>query len=348
MAQSCFGWWDTGHVIVGEIARRNLNEKAASQLQTLLALDQAYYTDTSALPYVATWMDYIKSSTSAFNTWHYINWPYCNATEPDPGCDANFPPPAVNLLTQLSLVADSLNLKSNKLKSDPYTKAWCLRMLTHLVGDLHQPFHNVGLFTPQFPTGDLGGNLFNINYTIDGQLINNTHALFDSVAGLYTGYMPHPRTDMYTSFILNETDGIVKDFPLSSFANVTDFFPSGNETSSDFFARWSLEGKALAISQGYDNLTVGCTPGEEYIKGLRVVLKKQIAIGGYRLAYLLNESNFELNGPVPTSEKATSSTQIIVIIALGVGLSVAAFFFGSWYQRKRSNQRPSDREEPFI
>jgi hypothetical protein len=45
--------------------------------------------------------------------------------------------------------------------------------------------HAITYFSPRFPRGDIGGNLFTINYTspVDGQNYNNLHSLYDSVGG---------------------------------------------------------------------------------------------------------------------------------------------------------------------
>ena len=47
------------------------------------------------------------------------------------------------------------------------------------MGDIHQPLHASSLFDKRFPYGDMGGNLFKINYT---EKIEQLHKLFDSGA----------------------------------------------------------------------------------------------------------------------------------------------------------------------
>ena len=55
-----------------------------------------------------------------------------------------------------------------------------MRLLIHIVGDMHQPLHNVNMYNYTYPNGDLGGNKEKL------MLLNNTlmilHSYFDSGA----------------------------------------------------------------------------------------------------------------------------------------------------------------------
>ena len=48
----------------------------------------------------------------------------------------------------------------NSNKSNAGDKKLALRLLIHVVGDIHQPLHAVTRVSSQLPEGDLGGNLF--------------------------------------------------------------------------------------------------------------------------------------------------------------------------------------------
>lgn len=37
-----------------------------------------------------------------------------------------------------------------------------MRMLLHLVGDIHQPLHNSNFYNASYVSGDMGGNLLKI------------------------------------------------------------------------------------------------------------------------------------------------------------------------------------------
>lgn len=65
-------------------------------------------------------------------------------------------------------------------KHETLEKSMMLRYLVHVMGDIHQPLHSAQLFDDElFPKGDIGGNLFLINYTKN---IENLHKFFDSGA----------------------------------------------------------------------------------------------------------------------------------------------------------------------
>jgi len=68
----------------------------------------------------------------------------------------------------------------NDLYKNVFEKSMMLRYLIHVVGDIHQPLHSVEFFDEvNFPKGDLGGNLFLIEYSKN---ISNLHKFFDSGA----------------------------------------------------------------------------------------------------------------------------------------------------------------------
>ena len=68
----------------------------------------------------------------------------------------------------------------NDMSTNVFEKSMMLRYLVHVVGDVHQPLHSVQLFDDvHFPKGDLGGNLFLINYS---ENIGNLHKFYDSGA----------------------------------------------------------------------------------------------------------------------------------------------------------------------
>lgn len=57
-------------------------------------------------------------------------------------------------------------------KKDPFTlftKGFAVRVLVHVVGDMHQPLHNLTLFDENFPApmGDVGGNDIKVLFDVD-------------------------------------------------------------------------------------------------------------------------------------------------------------------------------------
>ena len=153
-----FGWWgQTGHRVVGEIADSYLNKKARAAIQEILG--------NESIAITSNWPDFIKSD-STFNylsPWHYINikqglsqTEFNSFLQKDTATDA---------YTKLNFLITELKNK----QLDITKKRMYLRLLIHLVGDIHQPLH-VGRFE------DLGGNRIRVSWFGDS---TNLHSVWD-------------------------------------------------------------------------------------------------------------------------------------------------------------------------
>lgn len=151
-------WGMLGHRIVGQIAESYLNKKAK------LAVTQILGDESLAMS--ANWADYIKSEPS-FNylsAWHYIDFdkPYTYVEmqaflKQDTATDA---------YTKINfLVAQLKNKNLDLVKQRMY-----LRLLVHLVGDIHQPMHTAH-------TSDKGGNDVKVLWFNQP---SNLHSIWDS------------------------------------------------------------------------------------------------------------------------------------------------------------------------
>lgn len=132
-------WGTLGHRIVGEVADSYINAK------TRLAIKQILGNETMAM--TANWADFIKSDTSYnyLSNWHYVNLPADLSQSDVYRFLDNQPGP--NIYNKLNdMVAVLKNTKSTAEQ-----KKLALRMVIHLVGDLHQPMHTAR-------KDDLGGN----------------------------------------------------------------------------------------------------------------------------------------------------------------------------------------------
>ena len=118
-------WGQAGHRAVGYIAQDLLSEKAASEVRRVLK--------GNSLAEESNWMDNIKSDSDYrfMNPWHYCTIPegktYEEAGTPEEG----------DILWAIEKVVTEL--KAGGLS--PEKEAENLKILIHLVGDLHQPLH---------------------------------------------------------------------------------------------------------------------------------------------------------------------------------------------------------------
>jgi len=151
---STFGWGQTGHRVIGKIAENHLTAKAKKGLQKIMGHE--------SLAEASTWMDEIRSDEkyNYAKTWHYVTVPegkdYATAEHEEKGD-----------------IYEAIGRMTALLKSDTATKIQkveAVRMLTHLVGDIHQPLH-VG------NGQDRGGNNVKIKWFFDD---SNLHRIWDS------------------------------------------------------------------------------------------------------------------------------------------------------------------------
>ncbi|HLS30000.1 MAG TPA: S1/P1 nuclease, partial [Flavobacteriaceae bacterium] len=118
-------WGKTGHRTTAEIADQYLTDKTKAAITDLL--------DGYSTAFVSTYADEIKSDRNfdEYSAWHYINIPEGKTY--------------VEVKDDLGPNIISAIKKAKKGLKDPTTprekKQFYLKMLIHLIGDLHQPLH---------------------------------------------------------------------------------------------------------------------------------------------------------------------------------------------------------------
>ena len=147
-------WGQTGHRVVGKIADDYLSGKAKREIKRLL--------NRKSLAFVSTFADEIKADKryNEFYTWHYINM----------SLDENYEDSEKNPEGDL---VSGINYCKKIISDDEASdddKAFYLKLLIHLIGDLHQPMH-IGL------KEDRGGNDFKVQWHYED---SNLHRVWDS------------------------------------------------------------------------------------------------------------------------------------------------------------------------
>ena len=169
-----FGWNSNGHQLVAEIAYQRLKPQVRRNLNRIT---QKMFHDRSSekrFLIAAVWPDLIKrSNITAFNTWHYIDYPYTRGG-------------MKGMRIASENVAWAIQQSYKVLANDRPTtleKNWFLNLFIHFVGDSHQPLHCITLYSKRFPRGDMGGNKFPIR----SRFANNLHSYWDGGLGLFAG-----------------------------------------------------------------------------------------------------------------------------------------------------------------
>ena len=153
-AIDALAWGATGHRATGLIAEQYLNTKAKKKIATLL--------NNESVAMVANWMDEIRSDSTYNYTadWHWTTIPDGKHYE-----DVAKNPDGKIVEMMEKIVAELKSHKLSKKQEQEY-----LKMLVHLVGDIHQPLH-VG------KPGDRGGNDVKVKWF---RSESNLHRVWDS------------------------------------------------------------------------------------------------------------------------------------------------------------------------
>ncbi len=122
-------WGLTGHRIVGEIADSYITKKTRKEIEKILG--------TESLAMASNWADFIKSDPAYnyLNNWHYANFP--DNMDYQSIKNMLLQDTSTNACTKINFL--TAELKNRNLVADK--KTMYLRLLIHLVGDIHQPMH---------------------------------------------------------------------------------------------------------------------------------------------------------------------------------------------------------------
>jgi len=161
------GWSQTGHRVTGYIADKYLNKKARKAIERIL--------NGKSIAMASNWMDDVKSDSTYrhMDDWHWVTIPDGMTYEES---QKN---PKGDIIMTLERVVTAL--KSKKLS--PEQEAEYVKILIHLVGDIHQPLH-VG-------RPDRGGNDVkvmwfrtdtNLHSVWDGEMIDGTRLSYSELA----------------------------------------------------------------------------------------------------------------------------------------------------------------------
>ena len=139
---SLIAWGGQGHRLVGLIAAERLTPAARQQVRTLL--------DGQTLADVASWADTITGDQVQTSYWHYLNIPPdARGYDRDRDCPRQ---PGVQAGSRGDrwryCVVDRIAYWEQRLgdqKLDRADRATALKFIVHFIGDLHQPFHALGV-----------------------------------------------------------------------------------------------------------------------------------------------------------------------------------------------------------
>jgi hypothetical protein len=285
---SALAWHDTGHMIVAQVAYLRLTPAAKAKVDSLLiapagrkpliTLCAGYYTpETCEKTYdpiqIAVWMDDFRGDTlnSTYDTWHYIDFKPIWDGIPE---RTNVGAEPENVLSRINWAINTLRKGAGTNKSDAET----LGFLYHLVGDVHQPLHAATRYSATNPNGDAGGNGFKLQMPGETRT-SSLHFFWDSAAGQYgTVALKRPLDEAGKARILSLAEAAMKEYPAESMPEWKDLDPH----------TWVVESNTLAREVVYKNITEGGEPSKAYTEAAQKLVRKRLALAGYRLAGVLN------------------------------------------------------------
>jgi len=232
-------WGKTGHRTIGEIATQYLMPQALESANKLL--------DNQSLAFISTYPDELKSDKNfdKYKPWHYVNIPLDKEYE-------DITPVLWGDIVQaiekcVKIVGDKTQPKEER--------AFHLKYLVHLVGDLHQPLH-----TGRFE--DYGGNKITVYWFGEK---TNLHKLWDS--GMIDTYKMG-----YTELAKNSPKLTQSQIKKIQKASVLD---------------WTRESHT-AVRKIYESTPSDSKLGYEYQYAHFDFVRMQLLKAGLRLANILN------------------------------------------------------------
>ncbi len=272
-----FSWWDKGHMVVAKIAEERLEEGVREQVEQLIDVIGEGCPDSATFVEAACWLDDIMNrGVLMVKTWHGHAGPYnidgFLSEEEEARVFLKY-----NGNDGVAAIERSIETLSKK-KAGRWEKAFMLRVLLHVVGDLHCPMHCIQQYSEAFPEGDKGGVRFNLAGPSELAL-KHLHGLWDSMVLLdNTGRDIRSLNAEALQSVKELADMITTMYPDYSLPE------KGNRCVED----WAQESYNAGL-EAYNGIEPNTVPSAAYIEKSRPVACKRLALAGYRLADILNE-----------------------------------------------------------
>jgi len=263
-------WWCTGHMLAALLAQIDLSSndpKSFQEASNIVSVLNGVLSHNMSNTFVesACWADDIKVyNVTYLSNGHFFDQPY----NPEGLLDTSAP--GANILFAWSNAM--LTLSTETLESAPLETSFSMRFLIHLAGDIHQPLHCTNMWSSDFPNGDMGGNLFKIQFNEE---IDELHAFWDSGAGYLETDLQRPLSQESWDQLLMIAEDIRTQWPRNSLLNeLQDKEPSG----------WCQESYQDAVNYVYDGIVQNEKVTQDYTDRSWQVIRKRLALAGYRLS----------------------------------------------------------------
>lgn len=238
-AQALFAFGATGHRITAQIATWELEDDVALEVRRLLG--------GASLVEASTWADEVRREDAWVYTapWHYVNL--------DPAAARFESCPEVGCIVDALL--DAARILGDRSRSDE-ERVFALRIVAHMMGDLHQPMH-------VSHADDRGGNRIVLDFLGEEW---NLHSIWDSG-------------------ILSRRQGSWRRLARKIHETPRAIDATWSEEN---LLRWVAESYQLAVDVVYPSVPPDARIGRLYVDAYRPLVDAQLHKAGLRMAALLN------------------------------------------------------------
>jgi hypothetical protein len=256
-------WGPQGHRLVAKVSANHLSANARANVVRLLG--------TETLADVAVWADEYLAGNNQTSYWHYVNIPG-DATAYDRDRDCPRQPgvgPGSRLDVWRDCVIDRITYNEQRLadaKLDRADRAIALKFLVHFVGDLHQPFHALGV--------ERGGNGIPVSVFGSSNCATNPADSFPCNLHMAWDLGLVARRGLTDEQYLAELEKLIRQ-------------RGWTVSNPGTPAEWAMQSLKLAR----EALVPAKTDiGAEYYQKHIAIVDERLALGGLRLAALINRS----------------------------------------------------------
>lgn len=270
-----WAWGREGHRLTALVADHYLTAEARAQVEALLATDGR---GKETLADIAPWADDYRASHQETGAWHYVDIPKSAATyDRMRDCPQSDPKsPWRDCVTDRILYFEG-RLGDTSLSLQE--RAMALKFLVHFIGDIHQPFHAVG--------DDRGGNGVSVQFLGSpqcGAYKCNLHGVWDESIIENQGLSEKKYTEKLLDEIQKNHWEAMKGGAPSTWANISHHY---------------------AVEAYAPN---GALITHEYVAEETKVVDAELALGGLRLARVLNRILGSPDAAAPASVPAATTS----------------------------------------
>jgi len=248
-AHTLYAWNANGHALIGEMAFQYLTPTTKLWVSHYLGPEMN-------IKQASVWMDqFYQTRFKQMRKLHYINLPY--------GDEQYFP--QLESQNALTAIHYSLAMLNNK-KSSYLEKNLALRVLLHVIEDIHQPMHTITWYSKRFSSGDKGGNAWKMYKT-------NLHQYWDTAGGWLKDFNWADDSELQTK--INEFDLVDCDWQHIKL-NADEWVAKSHQLAVKY-AYFPPKSKAKLMN---------------YQKSCQDISKQQIQTAACHLAAVLNKISF--------------------------------------------------------